>query len=199
MSASQYSTPATYTPGYIWPKRLMIAFGSLLVALGLWQLRSPLWLLAFGTRTTAVAVDVVKTKPGLPDLVLHTEAQLQAALETHDRSYIFWNDFRFDAGHDRSAVVRAPVGSALKPLYNLLDDDGLATTDVIWFDPAHPEIATFPRIISVWFAPGALVFIGFLATLIGSVLLYWSDKPIALPHLAEDSAPSEAAEPKRDL
>jgi len=82
-------------------------------------------------------------------------------------------------------VVRAPAGSLLKPLYPLLDEDGLPTTDLVWFDPAHPEIATFPRMISVWFAPGTLLFIGFLAMLIGSVLLYWADKPIVLPHLRD--------------
>jgi len=185
MSATALPSPGTYTPGYIGAKRLMVVFGLLVFALGFWQLRTPLWLLVFGTRATAEAVDVVKTKTGLPDLVLNTNAQLQAALEIHDRSYIFWNDFQFEAGNARSIVVRAPAGSLLKPLYPLLDEDGLPTTDLVWFDPAHPEIATFPRMISVWFAPGTLLFIGFLAMLIGSVLLYWADKPIVLPHLRD--------------
>jgi hypothetical protein len=83
-------------------------------------------------------------------------------------------------------IVRAPVGSLLKPLYPLLDDNGLPTTDTVWYDPAHPEIVTFPGSISVWFAPGALIFIGLLATLIGSVLLHWAGKPIVLPHLHDD-------------
>lgn len=186
MNTTELPSPATYTPGYIGAKRLMIVFGVLLFALGFWQVRTPLWLLVFGTRGTAEAVDVVKTKPGLPDLVLHTDPQLQAALEARDRTYIFWNDFRFDPGDGRFVVVRAPAGSLLKPLYPLLDDDGLATTDIVWFDPAHPEVATFPRMISVWFAPGALIFIGFLAMTIGSVLLYWADKPIVLPHLRDE-------------
>jgi hypothetical protein len=148
-------------------------------------LRTPLWLLAFGTRATAEAVDVVKSKPGLPDLVLHTQAQLQVAVETHDRTYVFWNEFRLTTSTGRSIVVRAPAGSFLKPLYPLLDDDGLPTTDVVWYDPAHPEVATFPRMISVWFASGALLVIGFLALLIGSFLLAWASQPIVLPQLRD--------------
>ena len=187
MSASHESPPATYTPGYLWPKRLVIVWGATLLIFGLWQLETPLRLLVFGTRATAEVVDVVKTKPGLPDLVLHTDAQLQAALEARDRSYIFWDEFRFQAADGRSFVVRAPAGSLLKPPYPLLDEDGLPTTDIVWYNAAHPEITTFPRVISVWFAPGALLFIGLLAMLIGSVLLYWADKPIALPHLHDPS------------
>ncbi len=183
MSTPEATHPATYTPGYAWPKRLMIVFGALLFALGFWQLRTPLWLFAFGTRATAEAVDVVKTKPGLPDLVLRADTQVQAALEAHDRSYVFWNDFRFAGADGRPVVVRAPVGSLLKPLYPLVDEDGLPTTDILWYDPSHPDVVAFPRIISVWFAPGALLFVGFLAMLIGSVLLYWAEKPIVLPHL----------------
>lgn len=179
------TSPSTYTPGYAWPKRLMILFGALLFLIGFWQLRTPLWLLLFGSHATAEAVDVIKSKPGLPDLVLATDAKVQASLETRDRSYIFWNDFRFTTSDGRSITVRTPAGSLLKPLYPLLDDDGLPTTDVVWYDPARPETATFPRIISVWFAPGAQVLIGLLAMLIGSVLLYWADKPIVLPHLRD--------------
>ena len=176
-------SPSTYTPGYAWPKRLMILLGASLFLFGFWQLQTPLWLLVFGSRATAEAVDVVKSKPGLPDLVLQTDAKVQAALETRDRSYVFWNNFRFTTNTGQPIIVRAPAGSLLKPLYPLLDEDGLPTTDVVWYDPAHPETATFPRIISVWFAPGAQMLIGLLAMLIGSVLLYWADKPITLPHL----------------
>ncbi|HEX4140185.1 MAG TPA: hypothetical protein VHY09_07540 [Candidatus Methylacidiphilales bacterium] len=177
--------PAFYTPGYVWPKRLMILLGVLIFAVGLWPLRTPLWLMAFGTRATAEAVDVIKTKPGLPDQVLRSDAQVRAAQEAHDRSYVFWNEFRFETHDGRTCLVRAPAGSLLKPLYPLLDEDGLPTTSTVWYDPARPEIATFPGIISVWFAPGALLLAGFLAMLIGAVLLYWADKPIPLPHLRE--------------
>jgi hypothetical protein len=189
MSTTEMPSPGTYTPGYAWPKRLMIGFGLLLLASGLWELRTPLWLLAFGTRATAEAVDVVKIKPGLPDMVFRNDAQVRAGLEAHDRSYVFWNDFQFEA-NGSPILVRAPVGSQLKPLYPLLDDDGLPTTDLVYYDGKHPEICVFPRIISVWFAPGALFFLGFLTALTGAVLLYWSEKPIELPHIPHDPAHS---------
>jgi hypothetical protein len=195
---SEILSPGTYTPGYAWPKRLMLLLGLTLVALGLWQLRGPLWLLAFGTRATAETIDVVKTKPGLPDLVLHDDAQLQAGLEARDRSYVFWNEFRFTTADGRAITVRAPVGSSLKPVYPLLDSDGLPSTALIAYAPGRPDAVLFPTLISTWFAPGALVVIGLLATLIGAVLLYWSDQPIALPHLPVHPAPAELAEKKRE-
>ncbi len=184
-----------YTPGYAWPKRLMALGGLALFVLGFWQIHTPLRLLAFGTRATAEALDVVKSKPGLPDLVLHDDAQVQAHAETHDRSYVFWNDFQFHTTDGQAVTVRAPVGSQLKPLYALLDPDGLPTTDVVYYDSHDPGTVVFPRIISTWFAPGAMAFVGLLAFMIGSVLLYWSDKPIVLPHVpSSNSAPEDGSE-----
>jgi hypothetical protein len=179
------SSPSSYVPGYVWPKRLMIILGAMLFTAGLWQLRTPLELLFFGTRTTAEAIDVVETKPGLPDAILHSQAQLENAQQARDRSYVLWNEFRFEPTSKPPCVVRAPVGSLLKPLYPLLDDDGLPTTVLVWYDPTHPEIVTFPQIISVWFAPGALVLAGLLAIIIGSTLLYWARTPIPLPPLRD--------------
>jgi len=188
----------TYTPGYAWPKRFMALGGLVLFALGFWQLHTPLQLLLFGTRATAEAVDVVKSKPGLPDVVLHDDAQVQAHAETHDRSYVFWNDFQFHTVDGRAITVRAPVGSQLKPLYPLLDPDGLPTMDVLYYDSHDPEKVVFPGIISTWFAPGAMAFIGLLAVVIGSVLLYWSDKPIAVPHIpSPNSTVEDSSEEKR--
>lgn len=188
----------TYTPGYAWPKRLMALGGLALFALGFWQLHTPLRLLAFGTRATAEVVDVVKSKAGLPDVVLHDDAQVQAHLETHDRSYVFWNDFQFHTAGGGAMTVRAPVGSQLKPLYPLLDSDGLPTSDTLYYDSHDPKVVVFPGIISTWFAPGAIAFIGLLTFVIGSVLLYWSDKPIVLPHIpSPNSAPEDSSEEKR--
>jgi hypothetical protein len=183
--------PLTYTPGLARLKALMILFGLILFLFGVWQLRTPFRLLAFGERTEAEATVVIKTKEGLPDLVLHDDAQIQANLETRDRSYFFWNEFSFHTADGRMVNVRATVGSQLKPLYPLLDTDGLPTTDLIYYDPKHPETVVFPDIISTWFAPGALIFIGFLATLIGSFLLYWANKPIELPHLPPQAPTGE--------
>jgi hypothetical protein len=198
MSNPDLSSPGTYTPGYAWPKRFMILFGLVLFAAGLWQMKTPLWLLAFGSRAMAEAIDVIKTKPGLPDIVYHDAAHLQAGLESRDRSYVFWNDFQFKTTSGESITVRAPIGSQLKPLYPLLDADGLPTTDTVWYDPGQPAIVVFPGIISTWFAPGVLVFVGFLAMFIGSVLLYWADKPIELPHLSAASPPPEPREEKHE-
>jgi xanthosine utilization system XapX-like protein len=177
-----------YVPGHARAKAAMAMVGLLVFLLGLWQIKTPLRLLFFGQRATAEAVDVVKSKEGLPDLILHDDLQVQANVETRDRSYIFWNDFRFTTAEGRTLEVRAPVGSRLKPLYSLLDDDGLPTSDAIYYDPRDPATVVFPWIISTWFAPGALIVIGLLDALIGAVLLYWANRPIALPHVPETSA-----------
>jgi hypothetical protein len=185
----------TYTPRYARPKAFMVLFGLALCAMGLWQLETPLRLLAFGGRARAETIDVIKTKVGLPDLVLHSDSQVQAGLESRDRSYLFWNEFRFHTANGQVVTVRAPVGSQLKPLYTLLDDDGLPTTDVVYYDLAHPEVVMFPQIISTWFAPGVVVLMGALAAFIGSVLFYWADKPIPLPHLPVTPSREEKSEP----
>jgi hypothetical protein len=169
---------------------LMIVFGFTFFSFGLWQLRTPLWLLVFGDHATAEATDVVKIKAGLPDLILHSDAEIQANLETRDRSYVFWNDFTFRTPEGATVKVRAPVGSQLKPLYPLFDSDGLPTTDPVYYDPRRPELVVFPDIISTWFAPGLLIFAGLLTALIGSFLYYWAEKTIELPHVPT-SPPTE--------
>jgi hypothetical protein len=184
--------PGTYTPGHARQKALVILFGLILFTLGTWQLWPPLRLLAFGQRAKAEAIYVIKAKEGLPDLILHDDAQVQANLEPRDRSYVFWNEFSFTTADGREVNVRATVGSQLKPIYPLLDADGLPTIDLVCYDPKNPNTVVFPMIISTWFAPGMLVFIGFLATLIGSVLLYWANKPIELPHIPTAPAPTVA-------
>jgi len=176
-------SPGTYTPGYSKPKALMVVWGLLLFGLGLWQLAGPLELVLLGTRAEAEAVSVIKSKAGLPDVTLKDDFQIQANLEPRDRSYIFWNEFMFPDKNGHEITVRAPVGSQCKPLYTLLDSDGLPTTDVVYYDPGHPEKVVFPRIISTWFIPGMLTFIGLLGILIGSTLFYWSFRPIELPHI----------------
>jgi hypothetical protein len=177
------SDAGTYTPGYASRKLLVALFGLILFGLGAAQLSTPLRLLAFGRRTTAEATCVVKSKQGLPDLILINDLQVQANLEPRDRSYIFWNQFRFQTDSGSVVNVRAAIGSQLKPLYPLLDADGLPTTDVIYYNPSHPDTVVFPNLMGTWFVPGFLVAIGVLCTIIGSVLFYWADKPIELPHL----------------
>lgn len=186
--------PAYYTPGRAKRKLMVIAYGMVLFGLGFSQLWSPLRLLVSGARVRGEATSVVKTKQGLPDVVLTDDSQVQANLEPRDRSYVFWNDFRFHAEDGGSIDLRAPVGSQLKPLYPLLDADGLPTTVPICYNPAHPEQVVFPMLISTWFAPGMLVLSGLACMLIGSVLFYWAKKPIELPHI--QPATARSGEPK---
>jgi hypothetical protein len=175
--------PGVYIPGYARIKLLMIVAGMVPFLFGVSQLWTPLHLLAFGQRATAEVTGVIKTKAGVPDLDLTDSVQLSSHLETTDRSYIFWNEFRFETATGRVVELRAPVGSQLKPLYPLLDYDGFTTTSPVFYDPAHPEHVVFPLIISTWFFPGMFTFIGLLCMTIGSVLLYWANRPIELPHV----------------
>ena len=186
----------TYTPGHARRKMLMFLFGLFLFTLGFCQLYSPLRLLFFGGRAWAETTDIVKTKTGLPDLVLRSDAQIQTNLEPRDRSYIFWNEFAFQTADGRVVNVRATVGSQLKPLYTLVDSDGLPTSELVCYDPRNPEHIIFPKVISTWFAPGMMAFIGLLATIIGSKLFFWANKPIELPHIPSAATPS--AEPPEE-
>ena len=175
--------PVYYTPGYAVMKVIMIGLGLGVFSLGLAQLWTPLRLIAFGNRAVAEATTVTKVKTGVPDVVLTDDPQIQAGREPRDRSYVFWNEFRFHTADGHAVDVRATVGSQVQPLYPLVNADGLPTTDVVYYDPARPQVVVFPLIISTWFAAGALMIAGLVAMLIGAVLLYWSNKPIELPHL----------------
>lgn len=178
-----FPMPGHYVPGHAKRKLLMIAYGAVLFLFGLSQIWTPLCLVAFGKRAKAEAVAVIKSKEGLPDVVLTDDAQVQAKLEPHDRSYVFWNEFRFHTEKGEIVEVRAPVGSQLKPLYTLTDPDGLPTTDLIYYNPEQPKKVVFPLIISTWFASGVLIVAGLVCMIIGSTLYYWAKKPIELPHI----------------
>ena len=115
------AAPAYYTPGRAKRKLMVVVYGLILFGLGMSQLWSPLRLLFSGTQIRGEVISVVKAKEGLPDLVLTDDSKIQANLEPRDRSYVFWNEFRFHAADGRVIDVRAPVGSELKPLFPLLD------------------------------------------------------------------------------
>ena len=178
------STSSYFIPGHARRKLLMILFGLGLLSFGLSQLWTPLRLLLFGTRTMAEATRVIKTKEGMPDLILTDDLQVKAKQETQDRSDVFWNEFAFQTLADnRRIVVRSPIGSQLKPLYPLIDEEGLPTVLNICYDPRHLDSVVFPTVFSTWFFPGAITLIGFICTIIGSYLFYWANKPIELPHI----------------
>jgi len=183
LSAERPASPNHHIPGYARTKACVIFVGLLVAGLGFSQLWTPLRLLWRGESTIAEAIRVVKVIPGLPDLVLTTDPMIQAEVERRERSAVFWNEFRFQTTAGRTVQVRAPVGNHSRPLYPLVSLDGLPTVDRVCFDPTQPERAIFPLVVSTWLAPGMIFFCGLLATLIGSFLLYWADKPIELPHL----------------
>lgn len=182
--------PTHYTPGRTGRKLLMVLVGLALFAAGLTELWTPLGLLFTGAPTTAEATRIVKTKEGLPEQILTDPVQAKAAEETRDRGWIFWNEFRFTPEGGEEMVVRAPIGGQLKPLYPLLDADGLPTTLPIRYDRQNPRRFIFPGTISTWFVPGTLAFLGLLCAGIGTMLFHWSRKPILLPQIgvAENTA-----------
>ena len=182
--------PGTYIPGYTLAKKGMVFAGFVVFALGFVQLWTPLRLTLFGLHAKAEAIRVVKEKPGLSPRVLMDSLAVHAQLEPRDRSYLFWNEFRFITEQGKTVEVRANVGSQLKPLYPLSDADGLPTTDVVCYDPAKPEDAIFPLIVGTWLAPGLLVLAGLGALVIGAFLLYWANRPIELPLLPPSLGPS---------
>lgn len=181
-NVSSYPT-AHYTPGYSGVKLIMICLGLGLFIMGATHLWTPLRLVISGHRAMAEATTVTKTKKGVPDVILKDDVQVKASFDPRDRSHVFWNEFRFHTADGRVVNVRATVGSQLKPIYSLINEDGLPTTDLIFYDEKHPEVVVFPLIISTWFAASTLAGGGLLMMFIGSVLLYWARKPIELPHL----------------
>lgn len=172
-----------YAPGHRFGKALMILAGVALVAFGASQLLPPVRLVLFGKRANAEAAWVVKTKEGLPPVILKTDAEIDAARELRDRSYVFWNDFRFNTEDGQSITVRPGAGSETGPLYHLLDEDGLPTTLPVYYDPSKPRSVAFPLIVSTWLAPAVIMLSGILAAIIGAVLFYWANTPIEMPHI----------------
>jgi len=175
--------PRVYVPGFSRRKLLLMLCGFAVFASGISQLWTPAELLILGRRAKAEATDVIRTKEGFPDLLLSSDLQIRANLQPADRSYIFWNEFRYYGADGRAIDVRSPVGSQLKPLYPLTDMDGLPTTELIYYNPSDPGTVVFPLLISTWFAPGVLTIIGLLAITIGAVLFYWARTPIELPQI----------------
>ncbi|HEX4084925.1 MAG TPA: DUF3592 domain-containing protein [Chthoniobacteraceae bacterium] len=183
------NSPDTYVPGYRKAKALMAIAGIALFLFGASQLWRPLLLVCRGRRATAEAVSVIKTKQGLPPITLTSDAQIAALREPNDRSYVFWNVFSFTTDTGRVVRVRANIGSNGGPIYPLTDDDGLPTTALIYYDPAHPEHVIFPLLFSTWLVPSALALAGLVAAGIGGILFYWAGTPIVLPHLPLTNKP----------
>ena len=184
VTAKEPQPAVHYTPGYAKEKLAMIALGLLLFAFGMSELWTPLRLVIFGGRAAAEATRVIKTKAGLPDLTLTDDLQVQAKSEARDRSYVFWNEFRFQTAESREVTVRLPIGSQLKPLYPLFDEDGLPTSVTLYYDRQTPSFVAVPAVFSTWFLPGALALAGLGCIVIGGVLLRYANTPIEVPRFA---------------
>ena len=170
-----------YVPGYAGWKLALCACGVAAFCFGSWLLWPPLHLLIFGRHSQAVALYVVETKAGRPDLVLHNDADIQAHLGTQDDSGIFWNEFSLTADDGSVITVRDNVGSRLRPLYPLVDTEGLPTTATVCYDPRQPRSVIFPGEISTWLMPAVLTLAGLACAVISATLFYWANKPIELP------------------
>jgi hypothetical protein len=175
--------PRVYIPGYRWCKAAMALAGIAMFAFGMAQLWPPLRLLLFGSHANAEAAWVVKTREGLPPVILNTDAEIQAQRETRDRTPVFWNEFKFTTEDGRTVTVRPRAGSQLGPLYPLLDEDGLPTTLTVFYDPGDPRDVAFPLIVSTWLTPALIALGGVLATVIGAILFSWANTPIEMPHI----------------
>jgi len=185
MNPQESRHPAeTYTPGHVPQKLAMLAASILIFAFGVSQLWTPLRLLAFGHRAEAEAVAVVRTKAGMPDLVMTSDSEIAAHQSPHDRSYVYWNEFAIHLPAAETLKVRANVGSRVTPLFPLRNADGLPSTEIVCYDPARPGRVVFPFLISTWLVPGVLTLGGVAGAIISAFLLYWARRPIELPHIA---------------
>lgn len=193
----QPSNGGYYTPGYRKSKLLMAIVGMAILGCGVSLLWTPLSLLFHGEPAMAEATRVLKTKPGQPDTVFISDTEIKKAEETRDRSYVFVNEFAFHTKDGELVTVRYPGGAHPKPIFKLLDKDGLPTTLTVRYDPQEPQKVVFPVVINSldtmtsdmetvggFFLPGAVVMLGLFTTIIGSMLFYRSNKPIEMPYIA---------------
>jgi hypothetical protein len=176
----------TYTPGFKRCKALLVLAGIALFLFGAEQAWPVVRLVLMGRRAQAETVWVVKEKQGLPPVILKTDPEIDSHREPHDRSYVFWNVFKFTTADGRTITVRAGAGSQLGPLRPMLDEDGLPSALPVYYDPARPEHAAFPTLVSTWLTAAVFLLAGILAVIIGAILFYWADVPIDLPHLEKN-------------
>jgi len=171
---------AHYTPRHVKRKIAMVILGLCVFAYGWSQLWPPLSIFLAGNHALAEATQVIKTKPGLPDQVFTNDVGLSGATESHDRSYVFWNEFKFVTPDKKEREIRLDIGSHIKPLFPLLDEDGLPTTVQIYYDPKNPDRTCVPSLLSTWFAPGLITFMGAVCFLFGCLILYNARRKIEI-------------------
>ena len=175
----------TYTPGYLLPKLGIVALGLLMTGFASINLVPALSLLALGERSQAEAIAVFKERTGGESQRLITDAEILAAEEVRDRSFVFWNEYRFRSASGEEVIFRAPAGSQLRPAHMLFDDDGLPTTLTVCYNPSDPQKVLLPTEFSTWFMPGTLALFGLIGAALGSILAWKARRPIPLPHIAD--------------
>jgi hypothetical protein len=163
-----------YTPDHVKRKVGMVIFGLFVFAYGWSELWPPLSLVLAGDHALGEATRVIRTKAGLPDQIFTEDLALNAAEKKQDRSYVFWNEFHFVTADHKDYIIIFNIGSRLKPLFPLLDDDGLPTTVNVYYDPKEPRRICIPIVFSTWFAPGFITFMGAACICFGCLILYWA-------------------------
>ena len=170
-----------YVPGYVPQKFLMLAIGVLILVAGLTELVPNLTLMATGTWTEARAVEVVKTKTGLPDKVLASDREIDAALEPTDRSYLFWNVFNVELTGGETAPVRLPTAAISKPIFPIIDSEGMPTILRVVYSGPRAERIVFPTVMDTWVFPALTALIGALTVGGATLLLVNARKGIEMP------------------
>jgi Na+/melibiose symporter-like transporter len=176
-----------YTPGYIPQKIGIVIMGFVFMGLGFVQLGPDLRLILSGEAAQAVATRVAKERIGGEQEWFDLDAEVLQAEEKYDRSYVFWNEYAFEPVNGERVYFTAPSGKQLSPVQYILDGDGLPNVVRIWYDPTNPEEVVLPFFWSTRFLPGLLILFGAIGIGLGSTLLYYSRKPIAMPLLPPEA------------
>ena len=178
------AAPETYTPGYLVPKILFAVVGLAAIGVATRQAWPDLRLLSVGRQAEAVAVSVVVSKAGQPDVVLKNQADLNAKMKAvsnaKDYTWTFYNEFSFETKDGQEVAFRRGVGCKLKPSMPLLDDYGLPTTAKLLYDPKDPSHTVLPLEYSTWLAPCLVALIGLIGFVLGAILAWFARKPIVL-------------------
>jgi hypothetical protein len=176
-----------YIPGYVPHKIGIVVMGFVFIGLGFLQLGPDLRLVLSGEPAQAVATRIAKERIGGEQVWFDLDAGVLKAEEKYDRSYVFWNEYAFELVDGERVYFTAPSGKQLSPVQYILDSDGLPNVVRIWYDPSNPEQVVLPFFWSTWFLPGLLILFGAIGVGIGSTLLYYSRKPIAMPLLPPEA------------
>lgn len=190
-NASSTTKTQTYLPGFVPHKIAMTLAGIGLIALGLIELGPTIKTALTGESTIAIASKVVKERIGADSVDLTSDAAILQSKESFDRSFVFWNYFKFETADGEVVEFRADTGKQLEPAYTLRDPDGLPTSVRVLYFPATPKEAIIPSSYSTWFLSGVLMLVGTLTTIFGGLLLYYARKPIAMPILKGKDAPED--------